>query len=201
MIKLCTDNPVAYESADYKEPFGCKYNNSTNELFNKKLYELKPSKPLYILDLGCAGGGFIKDCIDDGHIAFGIDGSDYAKINGLGEWKNIPESLDTADITKHFYFTGEITRNNINFDVITMWDVLEHIKPCDIHSVLDNIVYNIKQDGCVICSINVASKAHADSIHGKDWGDGMHHQNVQPPEYWDNLFFDIEVAKRPIINF
>jgi hypothetical protein len=175
-------------------PFGVAQNNSTNHKFNDKLYELFDGRKIKILDLGCAGGGFIKDCLTDGHFAVGVEGSDYAKNNQLGCWPKIPDNLFTADITKPFniqtlMYLNEMVAGytNVYFDIITMWDVLEHILPVDLESLMFNLLCHSAYQSYVICSINVASKAHAELIKD-DWGPGKHHQNIQPPEYWDEWF-------------
>lgn len=71
---------VACESPGQLIPFGMWRDNSRPRRFNKKLYELfGMDSPLWVLDLGCSGGGFVKDCLDDGCLAVGIEGSDYFK--------------------------------------------------------------------------------------------------------------------------
>lgn len=71
---------VACESPDRLIPFGTWRDNSRHRRFNKKLCELFGiDSPLWVLDLSCSGGGFVKDCLDDGCMAVGIEGSDYFK--------------------------------------------------------------------------------------------------------------------------
>ncbi len=128
---LYTNRPVAVDSPDHLFPYGVKQDNSRNPLFNKKLYALLGRKPLHILDFGCAGGGFVKDCLDDGHIAIGLEGSDYCKRTGRAEWSTIPDHLFTCDITAPFFLKavndlGEET--DVKFDVITAWEFMEHIR-------------------------------------------------------------------------
>ena len=36
------------------------------------------ASPLRVLDIGCAGGGFVRSLIDDGHFAVGLEGSDLS---------------------------------------------------------------------------------------------------------------------------
>ena len=52
-----------------------------------------------LLDIGCSGGGFVRDLLDDGHIAIGLEGSDYSKKSRRAEWAIIPDFLFTADVT------------------------------------------------------------------------------------------------------
>jgi hypothetical protein len=104
MVKfvLKTNKPVAFDSPDHIVPRGTKYDNTRNMLFNKKLEALFGHRSLYVLDLGCAGGGFVKDCLEDGHFAVGLEGSDYSKKLERAEWRTIPANLFTCDITEDF---------------------------------------------------------------------------------------------------
>jgi SAM-dependent methyltransferase len=186
-MKVITDYPLALDSADYLDPFGSAYNNSVNHKFNEKLYELLPKKQLKIMDLGCAGGGFVHDCIKDGHIAIGIDGSDCPRKNNLGEWPVIPESLFNADISKSFFVCDD-NYFRIYFDVITAWEVLEHISIKDIDCFLENVHNHLSLGGLFIVSINVASEKHADIIKARgDIGDSpkFHHRNIKDIDWWD----------------
>src|SRR4051812_27451294 len=91
-VSLTATRPVAIHSPDYIEPWGTRRDNSRNRRFNHKLYKLFLNRrSLRILDLGCSGGGFVRDCIDDGHFAVGLEGSDYSKRVGRAEWRTIPE--------------------------------------------------------------------------------------------------------------
>src|SRR3990167_2627697 len=101
MLKVETDYPVALDSPDHLEPWGTKQDNSVNKRFNKKLIKLFGHTP-NVLDLGCAGGGFVRSIIKQGGLAVGIEGSDYSKKIKRAEWAKIPDNLFTADITKPF---------------------------------------------------------------------------------------------------
>lgn len=151
MYTCVTDRPVAIDSYDHIYPAGTLRDNSRNIEFNKKLYKLFSNKHLSILDLGCAGGGFVHDCLLDGHTAFGIDGSDTNKNTGRAEWSLIPEFLFTADI--RYPFSIKESDETIYFDVITAWEVLEHIETDKLPNVWSNITTNLKLGGLFICSI------------------------------------------------
>ena len=93
-----------------------------------------------VLDIGCAGGGFVKSIIDDGHFSVGIERSDFSKKNSRAEWRTIPKNLFICYVTQKFAI-----RNNgrkILFDVITCWELLEHIPPDKLNAVLKNIKNN-----------------------------------------------------------
>jgi 2-polyprenyl-3-methyl-5-hydroxy-6-metoxy-1,4-benzoquinol methylase len=155
-IKAAIDcaSPVAFESMDHVHPYGTKQDNSRNRRFNKKLYALFGGQKIKILDVGCAGGGFVKDCIDDGHFAIGIEGSDYSKKEKRAEWATIPESLFTCDATKDFtiYDADSDGKAPIKFDVITAWEFFEHINRDDIGKVILNLKKHLAENGLIIIS-------------------------------------------------
>ena len=100
-----TAYPLASDSPDHLHPKGTALDNSSNRRFNQKLYTLYRSlgRPLRILDLGCAGGAFVRECLSDGHIAVGIEGSDYSRRWGRAEWPMLGgRALFTADVARPF---------------------------------------------------------------------------------------------------
>lgn len=176
MIEVRTDHPVATDSPDHLHPIGTRMDNSTNQRFNNKLYFLF-RKQLRVLDLGCSGGGFVRNCIDDGHIAVGLEGSDYSKKIKRAEWRTIPDNLFTCDITKPFeiFEDGSL----MLFDVVTAWDFMEHIAEKDLPQVIANIKKHLKPGGLFIANI-----AYGDAEH-----DGWHlHQTMQKKPWWLDLF-------------
>ena len=104
--RLETDHPIAISSNDTKFPRGSKNDNSIALRFNRKLYQFLGSKEhIRVLDLGWRAAGSCDRCIDDGHFAVGLDGSDYPYVNQVAEWPTIPLHLFTCDITKPFRLT------------------------------------------------------------------------------------------------
>src|SRR5262245_39012605 len=104
-IVVCTDHPIASDSLDHTEPRGTAQDNSRNRRFNWKLYELfgELDRPMGGLGLGWAGGGFVRDCLYDGRLGVGVEGSDYSARFGRAEWPVLGgRNLFTADITRPF---------------------------------------------------------------------------------------------------
>lgn len=196
-IEILTDHPVALDSPDHLHPWGTAHDNYRCGAFNEKLFRLIPGK-LSVLDLGCSGGGFVKDMIDNGHFAVGIEGSDFSKKHGRAEWREIPDNLFTADITQHFMLvSGEpIDDRRIRdlercmFRVITAWDVIEHIKRSDIPSVMGNIGRHLLPSGMVIMSISPNEEAP----------EGVPlHQTVEGRNWWLGTFWDLGWQNHPEI--
>lgn len=177
-LRVRAAREIAYESPDHLIPFGTRRDNSTHRRFNKKLFELFGiDKSLWVLDLGCSGGGFVKSCIDEGSMAVGIEGSDYSRKLRRAEWRTIPDHLFTADITAPFEVLGEFEagEKRILFDVITSWEVMEHIHERDIAAVAANVQKHLRPGGLWIMSVSLV-----DDIH-----QGVNlHQTVKPKTWW-----------------
>lgn len=84
--------------------------------------------------------------------AIGIDGSIYCRNNIIGYWLVIPNNLYTCDITKPFVFKEKGESAHKTFDIITIWEVFEHIRKDDINGVLRNINVHLDAKGYFIGS-------------------------------------------------
>ena len=177
MITVKTEYPVALTSPDHLHPHGTKRDNTVNLKFNAKLLKVVKSRPVRVLDLGCAGGGFVKSMLDMGHFAVGVEGSDYCKFHRSKEWGNIPDNLFTADIRQPF----EILEDGqpVRFDVVTAWEFFEHIDLPGLTGVIDNIKRHLKPGGLLIGSINTNSS----QSNGIDY-----HLTVEKPIWWIEMF-------------
>ncbi len=193
-IKVNTEKSVAYDSPDHLMPWGTSRDNSKNHYFNEKLYDLFSDleHPLRVLDLGCSGGGFVRECLNDGCLAIGLEGSDFSLRMSRAEWAYLGgKFLFTADITKRFDVIGlceDAQEHEIKFDVITSWDVLEHIKEADLSAVCENLYKNLSDNGLCIFSISNSS----DIIRGVEL-----HQTIKPKQWWIDLFQENGFIFRP----
>lgn len=175
---LETRHPIALDTDDTRHPRGARVDNSICLRFNQRLYDLLGrNRQLKVLDLGCAGGGFVRSLIDDGHFAVGLDGSDYPKRTQRDEWSTIPYHLHTCDVTKPFSLKDTSTGEPLQFDAITAWELLEHIRVEDLTGLVDNIRAHLADDGYFFAS--VATFEDYDEDHG--W---VYHQTIQPREWW-----------------
>ncbi len=177
-----TDRPVATDSPDHLQPHGTSRDNSRNYQFNRKLFALFKSASPSILDLGCSGGGFVKSCLDDGRIAIGIEGSDYSLKKKRAEWKTIPAFLFTGDVTYPFTI-GRTSHSSKNtkclFDVITSWELIEHIKTRSLPHLCGNVLRHLAPNGIWIMSVSPQEEV----IQGFRL-----HQTVKHRSWWIKLF-------------
>ncbi|MFH0876802.1 MAG: methyltransferase domain-containing protein [Candidatus Omnitrophota bacterium] len=180
-IILKCERDVAFDSPDHLVPEGTKSDNSKNPRFNKRLYALYAPNMPAVLDLGCSGGGFVKDCIDDGCLAVGLEGSDFSKRSGRVEWATIPDNLFTCDISRDFqlYIGNNGKMDPLKFDVVTMWEVIEHIAERDLPTLCKNIQKHLKPGGLWIASVGWGSIV---------LGGLEHHQTVKERDWWENMF-------------
>jgi cyclopropane fatty-acyl-phospholipid synthase-like methyltransferase len=113
-----------------------------------------------------------------GHNSFGIDGSDSQKKQGLNSWGRIPERLFNADITEPFHFIDEDTNDKFKFDVISAWDVMEHLFEDKLPGFFDNLKNNLKSDGYFVCGIaDFEDEGYHVTIHNKEWWIDMFDKN------------------------
>jgi 2-polyprenyl-3-methyl-5-hydroxy-6-metoxy-1,4-benzoquinol methylase len=178
-IQVRCEREVASASPDHLMPWGTRYNNSRNHRFNDKLYRLFPhsESALKILDLGCSGGGFVKDCIDDGCLAIGLEGSDFSKKLRRAEWRNIPEYLFTCDVTGDFEIL--LGGERLLFDVVTCWELIEHLTEEGIERVAANVRRHLASNGLWIMSVS----PNEEIINGVRL-----HQTVQEKPWWLKKF-------------
>lgn len=172
MTKVITDYPVALESYDHIEPKGTRNDNTKNGMYVRSLIRRFGTDMRY-MDLGCAGGGFVAQFLNNNVFAVGIDGSDYGLKNQTGEWGNIPNNLFTADITKPFSVIDDESQP-IQFDAISAFDVLEHISESDLPQLLGNIRSHLKLGGIFIAGIAT-------------FPDEGYHVTLKPEEWWNDL--------------
>ncbi len=103
----------------------------------KKL-DIKPTKEMKVLDVGCAGAAFPKAASDLGFTAQGIEPSKWMVDYGRKTY-----GLDIkAGILEDFKFAPK------SFDLVTFWDVIEHVpSPQDslkrVHGILKDSGYLI----------------------------------------------------------
>ena len=182
-IELDTKYPVAYESNDYLVPHGTVRDDTRYPRFIHacEMY-FKDREKLAFVDLGCSSGGIVLDALLRGHEAVGLEGSDESFKQQRAQWRIIPKNLFTCDITKPFTLKKDDKLKE--FDVISAWEVLEHIKEEDLPVLLENIKKHLNTGGIFIGSI--ANWDDIDEKTGVNW-----HVNLHPYEWWRDRFVEV----------
>jgi SAM-dependent methyltransferase len=125
-------------------------NRRCRQLIN---YHPHPGK---ILDIGCATGLFLKTISDFGWQATGIEPSDYAS-----EYARKTFNLDVkTGVLEDFCIPTD------EFDVVTMWDVLEHVP--DPRMTLTEVARVLKPGGLLALSLPNPTCPEA-QIFGDSW--------------------------------
>lgn len=131
-----------------------------------------------VLDLGCGGGGLVFEFLSNQIFAIGLDGSDHCRRYKQGYWPILVQNLLTCDISESFIF--ERSASDYKFDLITAWEVLEHIPEDRIDRVLGNVKLNLSADGCFIGSI---SMVEYNAENGNPY-----HVTLRSKEWWVTKF-------------
>lgn len=159
-IEVVTRHPVAFTSPDHIMPFGTRNDNSTNRKFVLLLNDyvrsqFKGTAPASI-DIGCSGGQLVADFLSLNWIAVGLEGSDYSLKHRRANWFNLAnKNLFTCDITKPFRV--KVNGKEHGFQLITAWEVLEHIHTNDLPAVFQSICDHLAPGGLFIASTNSSS--------------------------------------------
>lgn len=93
-----------------------------------------------ILDFGCASGDFVN-FLESKHTIYGVDISDDAITLAKKKYFNIESK---------FYYYQELEKLETKFDLIVLWDVIEHVK-----SPIDTLKYLktfLSENGSIIIS-------------------------------------------------
>lgn len=80
-------------------------------------------------------------------LVIGVDEYVFYRLNKIGYWHNLTNNFFNCDIIKPFRLQLRDTQALIQFDIITMWEVLEHIAEGDLYSLLGNITCHLNGKG------------------------------------------------------
>jgi len=184
VITLETEYPVAIDSPDHIAPAGTVVDNRTEENYVRAVKEYF-GENLKVLDLGCAGGQMITDFADEGYTAVGLEGSTHV-LHGAGShnWKKYHnKNLFNVDLAKPFQLKED--GEDLKFNFIHSWDVIEHIHPDDLGIWFDNVKNHLTDDGVFCCVL-----ASVPDYEVKDGELVIRHRSMFNSAEWVNIFFD-----------
>lgn len=181
-ITLNTEHPIAFDSPDHLMPWGTMMDNTTNAEFIDEMHEFMKmnydADTFNFLDLGCSGGQLVVDFYKRGNLAIGLEGSDYSVKHQRANWPEYHNNiLFTCDVTKPYKLFKD--NEQILFDIITAWEVVEHIAPNDLTAFFTHIGDNLKPGGIFLASVSTIS----DVINGFTL-----HQTVYSEGEWYTKF-------------
>lgn len=166
--EVVTEYPVAFQSADHLNPHGTAKNFKTNYGFVMEMRH-RFGGVGSVLDLGCSSGRMIANFDSVGWRAVGLEGSDFSKKHQRACWNtHADRCLFTADIGQPFsVFDPD---GPVKFDVITSWDVVEHLTS----EQLAQLALNIRQHShagtlLIITTDNTSEKPDGVELHVTRW--------------------------------
>ena len=176
-VTLIAEAELAVTSADHLVP------DSTTEGVYRDTFFVKEcmrslGNDLTTLDIGTGAGGIVYEFAKNGARSFGIEGSDHCKMNKIGYWSVLGDNLFTCDATRPFYFADD--RGRLAFDLITSWEVMEHIQESDIPGLLSNVHDNLSEKGWFVGSVSTIE------YNGKDGT--VYHVTIRDKEWWRDRF-------------
>jgi hypothetical protein len=179
VLELKTDFPIAFDSNDHINP------DSTTEGVVRPTFFVQDcinilGREIKCLDLGTGAAGIVFEFAMSGVLAVGLDGSDFCRKNRVGYWPLLPNNLFTCDITKSFQFISPQDQSGIRFDLVTMWEVLEHISEPELTGLFQNITEHLGESGYFIGSISLVEYVDSNGI--------PYHVTLQPREWWQEKF-------------
>jgi SAM-dependent methyltransferase len=175
---LQTEHSIAIESDDHIHPWGTMSDNTRHPRFVaacEKLGLADEGQPIRHLDLGCAGGGLVWEFVLRGHDSYGVEGSDHSLKWQRAEWRLIADRLFTADITEPFAIIEDGLPKK--FDLVTAWEVLEHLPREGLPGLFDNLLKLLRSGGIFVCSVATFEDENPTSR-------AVYHQTVQSEEWW-----------------
>jgi Methyltransferase domain len=179
LLNLRSDHVLAIDSPDHMMPESTVEGLSRPTPFATHIVEIL-GRDITVLDLGTGAAGFVFELQQKGLSAYGIDGSDYCRLNDIGYWPILNRYLFTCDITKPFSFSDCATNNSQRFRLITAWEVLEHIPAEGLSALFNNVVSNLSDDGYFVGSVSLLEYVASNGT--------PYHVSIFPKEKWAELF-------------
>ena len=178
-IILATDHPVALTSNDHIEPDSTTEGLVRPTRFVRHCIDIMGPE-ITCLDLGAGAGGLLFEYTMNGLVAIGLDGSDFCRRNKIGYWPLLPNNLHTCDLAYPFQFWIEPSHAECRFDLITMWEVLEHIKEDDLPQLFRNIALHLMPSGYFLGSVSMVEYVDGKGI--------PYHVTLKPKSWWLHKF-------------
>lgn len=150
--------PKAEELSDYYESDDYISHTDSKETFTDKLYQAVKKHALTnklklinsfkteeknLLDVGCGTGDFLLTCKNNGWKVTGVEPNPKAKITA----ENKVQGKSVTEI----YSDMNLLNNEAQFDVITLWHVLEHIP--NLEGYISSLKKLLKPNGVLIIAV------------------------------------------------
>ena len=178
-IAIETNQPIAYASNDHIAPDSTVEGVARPTFFVRHCIDIL-GPHMIAVDIGTGAAGLVYEFLMNDVVALGIDGSDYCRRNKIGYWPVVPDALHTCDVTYPFTARRITDGVPVQFDLITMWEVLEHIGEASLPGILANIANHLTPTGFCLGSI---SRLQYNAVDGTPY-----HVTRQPKSWWRERF-------------
>jgi len=135
-IKQEFEKSAPFDKSRIKEWSGSRISLYKKDM--KSIMKLKPSGR--VLDIGCGSGVFLEMAKQEGYAIKGIDPDPY-----MARFSREEKKLDV------FQGTLKNFKRSAKFDIITLWDVLEHVPAPD--EELKLVHNHLKKDGILVLRV------------------------------------------------
>ncbi len=168
-FKLESSHRIAIDSPDTQSPHGAIYNWKTNKAFVLEMVRVFGNYGT-ALDLGCSTGRLVKDFDNVGWSAVGLEGSGAPERLLIGPWKDCSNTmLFSCDIGKPFSISDDAAKH-VAFDVVTAFDVVEHLDFERLKVLAQNIRNHTKQNSrLIITTDNSSEMPNGIELHVTRW--------------------------------
>jgi len=173
-----TEYPLALDSNDFLRPWGTVNDNTKNSTWWNEV-ERKFERKISYMDWGCAGGGLVDESLQRGHVAVGLEGGNYwvkhidDKHPSAYQWKKYYGiNYFNCDISQPFQVLND--GQPMKFDLITAWEVIEHLKEFRLDIFFENLKKHLSDTGFFVGTISTVGdgspgiELHA-TIHDQEW--------------------------------
>ena len=189
-FEFCVDSP------DFTIPIGAIHDDTTDLDYIKSIEEFFDNRKLTTLELGCSGGRVVKDLVDRGHDAYGLEGTPFPMALKRPAWVELyKKRLFTCDLSKPFELLND-DGENMTFDAISHWEFLEHLPPSSLDYFHARLYVHLKDDGSIFSGYSpwgptTNRDRFPEGDHRKTIAmDVVHHQSCFWREEWEELYWN-----------
>ncbi|MND28937.1 23S rRNA (guanine(745)-N(1))-methyltransferase [compost metagenome] len=127
------------------------------------------------LDVGC-GFGYVVEALRNPPFKKSSQGCDISKV--ACDEANARLGIDTV----HLIQDGALPFDDTCMDLVTCFDVMEHLDGPDIIHLKDEILRVTNPGGLIILNVSLRPSSSKD-LNGESL-----HRTVRPPQWWDDIF-------------
>lgn len=137
--------------------------------------------PRAYCDVGCGSGATVEFMSHHADIAVGFerDVHELTRAHGSPPRGRLDGFyLGRAGLILEWDLAQPLVRHDVQYDLVTSWEVGEHIEPAGAEQFVENVCSLVAPDGWLVFTAALPGQI------------GTGHVNCQPKEYWGQRFYD-----------